>query len=469
MLFPGIAGKGFNCYGKGMEESWISHGLCSISASAKKKGYSVELVDLRCLKGWREYARLMKDKNPDVVGVTMMSVDYNPAMKSIKLLKQECPGAIVVVGGAHPSIMPEEMEKEKSIDCIITGEGEISFVALLEDIKNGREFPRLIKGLPVQSLDELAFSDRQLFKNLEYPLPVEGFKSPFITVIAGRGCKYNCNFCQPAERMIFGAKVRRRSPANVIEELLVLRKQYNFNSVMFHDDCITEDKAWVTEFCRLYKENNFTQPFACQSRADIICSNENMVKLMAQNGLKLMFIGFESGNQRVLNFLRKGVKVEDNYKAAEICRAYGIKIWANYMMGIPTETKEEVMDTVKMMRAIKPDFYSPAFYTPHPGSDLFKYCQEQGISLIRNHDGYRRNPTEAKIKGQDYDFLYQALKESMGVSSFLRNKLFLRIERKFYFFCFRYGVIRYIIGRIKNVFTKINLSLWHASGGGKKG
>jgi len=185
--------------------------------------------------------------------------------------------------------------------------------------------------------------------------------------------------------------------------------------MMIHDDCITEDRPWVVEFCRQYKENGFDQPFACQSRADIVCRNEEMVALMREAGLSLLFIGFESGNQRILNFLRKGTKVEDNYRAAEICRKYGIKIWANYMMGIPTETKEEVMDTVRMIRTIKPDYYSPAFFTPHPGSDLFLYCKERELSLIQNHDSYRRNATEGKIKGTDYDFLRKALWESMGI------------------------------------------------------
>lgn len=450
-MFPGISDIGFNSYGKGMDTSWISHGLCSISAYAKSKGYPVELADLRCLKSWNDFRRIMSKIRPDVLGVTMMSVDYNPAMRSIKIVKHISPQTITVVGGPHPSIEVKEIEKEKDIDYIITGEGEISFVELLEKVKKGISSARIIPGVVPTDLDDLPFADRELFKDHEYPLPIEGFKSPFVTVIAGRGCRFNCNFCQPAERIIFGTKVRRRSPGNVIQELVTLRERYQFKSVLFHDDCLTEDRPWVMEFCRLYKQNGFAQPFACQSRADIICSNEDMIALMADSGLKLMLIGFESGNQRVLNFLRKGIKVESNYKAAQICRQYKVKIWANYMLGIPTETKEEVMDTVRMIREVNPEHYSPAFYTPHPGSDLYTYCQERGLSLIRTHDSYRRNPAEAKIKGLDYDFLYQALKESIGVRLFWRNRILLRLERKLYFFCFRYRIIRYIINRLLNV------------------
>jgi radical SAM superfamily enzyme YgiQ (UPF0313 family) len=82
------------------------------------------------------------------------------------------------------------------------------------------------------------------------------------------------------------------------------------------------------------------------------------------------------------------------------------------MLGLPTETKEEVMETISMLKEIDPDYYSPAFYTPHPGSDLYDYCIENDLSLITSHDQYRRNPTEVKIKGQDYEFLSWALQES---------------------------------------------------------
>jgi len=185
------------------------------------------------------------------------------------------------------------------------------------------------------------------------------------------------------------------------------------------------------EFCKKYKEKGFTEPFACQSRADIICRNEDMVKELASAGLFMFLIGFESGNQRVLNFLRKGTKVEHNIKAAKICRKYDIKVWANYMMGIPTETKEEVKDTVNMIRKIAPDVHSPAFYTPHPGSDLFDYCEKNDLSLIKGHAGYRRNPTEPKIKGVDYDFLNKMVAVSMKQTPVIKiRKLYYKIKRK---------------------------------------
>jgi len=247
-----------------------------------------------------------------------------------------------------------------------------------------------------------------------------------VSLIAGRGCRYNCNFCQPAERRIFGNKVRRRSVANVIKELRELRDKYDFQSLMFHDDCLTEDRKWVTEFSKEYRKNKFNKPFVCQSRADIICKNEDMVHNMKKAGLAMFLIGFESGNDRILRFLRKGATVDMNYRAAKICKKHGIRIWANYMFGIPTETKAEAMDTVKMIRRMKPYRPSPAFFTPHPGSDLYDFCIKNDLSLMKSHTDYVRSPNSPKIKGIDYEFLREAVK--MSKERFLSVRLYRKLD-----------------------------------------
>ena len=421
LIYAGIAGYGFKSLGKGMEAGWINHGLAQLSACAKAEGFEVDLIDLRGLTGWDEFRAELELRRPDVTGLTMMSVDYNPVMRAIEIIKDVDPSIITVVGGPHPTLVLDEVEASTNIDYIVTHEAEITFPRLLAAIERDEPPQERVLVGERPDLDAIPFVDRDLFldewRKYGYDLDspevpfVPELPPPFLTIIAGRGCIYNCNFCQPAERIIFG-RFRQRSVPNVIEELKLLRDKYHFASFMFHDDTLTGDREWVKEFCRLYKAEGFTQPFFCQTRADIIVRHEDMVELMADTGCRGYFIGFESGNDRVLRFLRKGTTREMNLKAARICKKYGIKIWANYMLGIPTETKEEVMDTISMLKEIDPDYYSPAFYTPHPGSDLYDYCIEHGLSLITSHDQYRRNPTETKIKGQDYEFLRWALEES---------------------------------------------------------
>ena len=407
LVFAGITKTGFNNYGLDDESSWIHHGLCSISASLKKNGYLTELIDLRRLKGWEDFRDKIRATRPDVAGLTMMSLDYNNVMRCVDIIKEVNPKTVTLAGGIHPSVAPGDVLRNPNIDYVIKGEGEVSFVNLLREIEAGRPpQERLIPGISLE-LEQLPPADRDLFEQDEMPITPD-FPKPFVTLIVARGCAYNCNFCQPAERYAFGPRVRSRSVENVILELCELKKKFAFKSLMFHDDCLLQDIAWCRGFSREWVKLGSVVPFACQARADIICKKEDALSEMARAGLKLLLIGFESGSQRVLDFLNKGTTVKDNIEAARICRKHDIKIWANYMLGIPTETRAEVMATVRMLKKIQPDYYSAAYYTPHPGSKLYDYVKDRNLSLVSNYESFRRNPDQPKIKGVDYAFLRYA-------------------------------------------------------------
>jgi radical SAM superfamily enzyme YgiQ (UPF0313 family) len=420
LLYPAVSIDGFARALAKPKTGWIHHGLCYISASLKNAGHAVSLIDLRQLTGWAELSQAVKDAAPDIVGITMMSVDFDAAIRAARMIKDLNSRIKVIAGGAHPSLAGSELEKNPDIDYIFKGEAEVTLPLVLEDLLSGKIKTKIITG-EAPDLERLPFVDRTLFKILEAPI-VPFLKMPFVTAIAGRGCTYNCSFCQPAERRIFGPKVRRLSAERFVEELDITRKGSGLNSLMIHDDCLVEDAEWVSDFLRLYSAKRFRKSFVCQARADIIVKNKALFRKMKRHGLEMLLIGFESGNQRILNLLRKGTTVEQNYEAAEICKRLGIRIWANFMLGIPTETNEEAADTVKMIKRIKPYVPSPAFYTPHPGSDLFDFCVKNNLSLIEKHEDYKRNPEGRKVKGVDYAFLTKALAEIGKVPLSVRLK-----------------------------------------------
>ena len=418
LLYPGVILDGFAGAGRKPKTGWIHHGICSISAVLKKAGHEVSLIDLRQLSGWEELPGVIGSIKPAVVGITVMSLDFDAAVKSAKIIKQLDNNIKVVMGGAHPSLMESELIDNENVDYLFKGEAEETLPEVIEDIAAGRIKSKVIQGKS-PCLDEIPFIDRSIFNILEIPI-APFLRMPFVTAIAGRGCTYNCSFCQPAEKMIFGKTVRRISPEKFTDELKFTKNKTGLQSLMIHDDCLAEDERWIERFLSLSVKKKINKPFVCQARADIVVKKPQLFRSMKKCGLSMLLIGFESGNQRVLNFLRKGTTVAQNYKAAEICKKLGIRVWANYMLGIPTETNAEVIDTVKMIKKIKPYVPSPAFYTPHPGSDLFDYCEKHHLSLIKKHADYKRNPDAPKIKGVDYDFLNKALEETTKFSRGLR-------------------------------------------------
>jgi len=428
LVYPSIYSAGFNTGGAPVLFSQSHAGLATLSAVCKKEGFrDIKLIDLRAFAGWESVRSGLRAYAPDVIGITMMSPDFEYAMKFIDAAKEECPRAKIVAGGMHPTVMTEEVESNPKIDHIMTGEGETKFIELLRALDAAKPYPRLIKG-ELADVDKLPFIDRELFDFLE--LPYDFFlELPFATILAGRGCMYNCHFCSPAGKLMHGYRIRRRSVGNVIEELSYLKETYGIKSFQFWDDCFTEDPRWVDEFCAVYIRKKIGMPFVCQTRADIICKRPDMMRKLSRTGLKMASIGFESGSDRLLKFINKGTTVKMNIKAAAICKRAGVKIWAYHMYGLPTETREESLQTVKMIRKISPYRSSAAFFTPHPGSFLFDYCRKNDLSLIDHHDNFVRFPEEdkAKIKGIDYEHLRMCARASKEASFAVKARI--RIER----------------------------------------
>jgi len=410
--------EGFDTYDP-EDPSWINHGIGILSAYAKKQGHETSLIDFRKLSGWKEYPEIIKKENPDILAMTAMTVDYPTIVKAAKITKKIFPNLKIIVGGPHATLVSKDFEKIDEIDHIFIGEAEDSFPKFLLNLKKKKKIPKMIYGKSPQNLDKIPFVDRQLAGPYESPIH-SSFPKPFTTLISTRGCMYNCSFCQPAEKNLHGSKVKCRSVDNFLEEIDRLVKKYNIKSFLIHDDNFIQDQKLLNEFIEKYPKK-FNLPFACQGRADLIVRNEETLGKLKKIGLKLIMIGFESGNQRILNLLRKGVTVKQNFQAAQICKKYGILIWANYMFGIPTETKEEILDTVKMIRRINPDLYSPAIFTPTPGTDLYTFCVEKDILLIKNYEDYARGSLKAKIKGLNYKFILRSLEKSLPLKMRIRR------------------------------------------------
>src|SRR3972149_7795291 len=403
-----------------LDASWIRHGIGSISAYAKAKGHEIDLIDLRRMVkqtngqafiDWQDFDNKIRNSKSEVFGISILSANYDFAKECIRRIRKTKPKVDVVIGGIHPTVMREESEKLEA-DAIIEGEGETLFVDFLERRSTYRTNLDETDFHP--DLNSLPFVDRELFAPLR-ELPIGFLEEPFHTLIIGRGCPYVCSFCSPAETKLFGKKVRMRSVDNVLAELLELKQRYGLASFAIHDDAFSSFPRYVLEFVEKKLKVLPEATFYCQGRADQVVRRPELFKSLYRAGLRILSVGFESGSNRGLGFLKKPVAVEQNLEAARILNEIGIDIWANLMVGIPTETKAEVIETVQMAKKIKEiqprAILSWASYTPHPGSELYEYCKEHDLSLVKNSVDYRRyfEKDNPKIKGIDYQFLSWAI------------------------------------------------------------
>jgi len=404
LIYPALAQIGFNSFGRGTPTTnLMSLGLGLIGASIKKHtSWDVDLIDLRKVSGWDQFTNELIQKASDVVGIYVNTVNVDFAIHCAKIAHQN--KKIVIMGGPHATLSPQELIDTGFVNHIIVGEGEITIVDMLEKIEAGSEIDTIVQGEKIENLDDLPFTDRNLFDfkgRLKRTTGIFPFPQRYVGVIGSRGCSYNCAFCQPLERKIFGNKVRFRSVENIIQEIKHLKDQYQVNFVMFQDDLLTQWKDWVMDLCGEMKKVDIA--WGGLSRANTL--DEDIIKAMRDSKCKILQFGFESGSQKMLNFLKKGATVEQNITAAKLCRDHGILIFANYMMGIPTETGEDLEATYNMMKEMNAEIHSANYFSPIPGSNLYSYCEENDLIKAESYEMFARGAIDNKVQGIDYDRL----------------------------------------------------------------
>jgi anaerobic magnesium-protoporphyrin IX monomethyl ester cyclase len=428
LVNPALAYSGWNANfnNPSPDTVFIRLGIAYLAGALKARGHSVTLADLRMLSGWGEYRRLVEHVSPEFVGISIHSVEFTTAIEAARQAKSILTGVKTIAGGVHPTMFPEECVESGVFDYIMKGEGEVSLPLLVEDPSR---FPKIFWG-DTPDLDRIPFPDREVWPDFREriacePFGIKGYRFPLpmVEMINTRGCPYQCTFCcGPGEHQIYSrlttdgrrvTNIRGRSVPNVIAELVMLIEKYGIRSVMFHDDQFIVSPKWVDEFTEALHAHGIVKAglkWVTSSRADIICRNEKLIGKMADAGLDLLIVGFESFSPRILRWFKKGVTVEENFRAAEICRAHGVKVWANYILGIPTDTgwhKEDDLMTVEGVLRVKPVHYSPALYTPVPGSLLYPFYKGNDL-ILDDTSGERSSDRGAmipKVKGVDYEFL----------------------------------------------------------------
>ncbi len=368
-------------------------GIAYIASFLREKNIDVDIVDLDLE---RDKMDIISDyvltKNPDVVGISGLTIQMENVYKIAEAIKKASGKIIIVAGGAHPSSLPEQTLKEGKdcIDIVVVGEGELTLLDLARDmpwedipgiifIKNNQIHKNQYRN-PISDLNSMPFPARDLLKMERYRGWGPMKHPPSTHLIASRGCPFDCIFC--SEKAVFGRNHRRRDPERVVDEIEHLINEYGVKEISFYDDLFTLKKDWVISVCEKILQRGLKIDWKALSRVDTVDSD--MLKYMKKSGCWIVFYGFESGSQNILDTIQKKQTVEQNVHAAELAKKSGIEIFGFFMLGNAGETEETVIQTIKLARKIKPKYSQFTIVRPDPGSDLYnshmQEINEKGIS-----------------------------------------------------------------------------------------
>jgi|Deesub1362B_J571_1020462.scaffolds.fasta_scaffold00095_24 magnesium-protoporphyrin IX monomethyl ester (oxidative) cyclase len=324
------------------------------------------------------------------------------AHKVAKIIKELYPKAHIIFGGAHASAIPEIILKDESIDIVVIGEGEMTFLNIVDNVlmekdisevkgivfkKNGK----IIKTPPrefIQHLDILPFPARHLLPMHIYlndpRAHMYAVRSPRTSIITSRGCPFNCVFC--SIHSVWGRKWRARSPKNVADEIEFLVEKYRIRELAILDDNFTLDKKRVMRICNEIITRHIDIKWSTPNGIAFWTLDKEVLTMMKKSGYYRATFGIESGCKETLNFVRKPVNLNYARKVIKFCNDIGLWTHSTFVIGFPNETLDSINQTIEFAKKSGLDFATFYIATPYPGTDLYGIFKKNG--LIKNESLY---------------------------------------------------------------------------------
>lgn len=351
-------------------------GLCYLHACLRDAGFDSVLANF---SGWpdraiREQLAILK---PEIAGISQWTHNRHFSLDLARLIRATVPGCTVAMGGAHATFRYAEILSQGSpLDIVVLGEGEATMLDLAIRCVEGRSWydiagiafrygERISVNPPrpqLEDLDRLPFPARYL----EHSIGVDReLQSEFI--LSARGCPSACRFCSSPG--FWQRRVRFRSPANIVDEIMFIREKYGLMYFSLRDDTFTADRSRTIGFCRLLIERKADILWNCQSRVSAI--DEDLLVWMKRAGCECIQLGVESGSPRILKILGKSITPQQIERAAEMIKKAGINLSVYLISDVPGETRDDIRQTIDLVRRICPDdgYVSPLAY--YPGTRLF--------------------------------------------------------------------------------------------------
>ena len=361
-------------------------GILSIASALRQAGHRVTLTDLTFEKDLSVVDACVKEA--EVLGIGCSTPLFGKALDVLRRAQGLNPSLFAVAGGPHATQDPNDA-LSKGFQAVVLGEAEKSVVDLMASLDGSDRWKALpgvahwvggkvVETRPmsfIENLDEIPLPARDLIDQRRYLK-----RNGYVSLLNTRGCPFQCLYCKPMQDKLFGKKFRTRSPGHVVEEIAQAHRDYGARRVYFKDDTLLLcGQQWFEAFRREMDIRRLKVGWYCLGRVDQV--NESLLKTMKS-------CGAESGSQRILDFYQKGITPAQTREAFSLCHKHGIMTHAYIMLGAPSETVEDLEETLKLFREIRPYSYRAFVATPFPGNHLYEYARERGLSKVQSYEEY---------------------------------------------------------------------------------
>lgn len=378
---------------KGLSFSFdlIPIGLEYIASYIKDTVDQVNIVDMELEK--RKFQDIINIYNPDLIGISLSATEHNQGLHLAKIAKKN--NLPTVIGGYHPTSVPDIMLSHPQIDMVVRGEGEATMKELVETDnfqnvqglsykKNGRIIHNENRK-PIENLDALPFPARYL---RQYPYKSQDRVTDCDVLTMYRGCNGLCSFC--CEPSMSQGCLRTRSPENVMKEILEMSKFHGGKpvNVMFADPHFMGNPKQVDRLCDLMIEHDLDMEFCALVRADAMAAHPQIVKKMCQVGIRRFEMGIESPYVKDLKSTKKGVTTKVHVEAVKNIRENGGRAGGTFVIGLPDQTEEEIRTFPIYAKDIGLTGAAFGIATPFPGTDFYKETSEQGLIFETNWEAF---------------------------------------------------------------------------------
>ncbi|MDA8098727.1 MAG: radical SAM protein [Nitrospiraceae bacterium] len=362
-------------------------GLAYLAAVLEPR-HQVKILDGSVVPVTAEILRAeLRSFTPGIVGMSVITPTVYRALELCAVVKEAAPRVLTVLGGPHPTALPEELLENEAVDAVVIGEGEETFRELADlHAAAGnlascrgigfRKEGRILITEPrprITDLDAIPFPARHLLPLDRYrPSVLHYRRLPAFSVMCSRGCPYRCTFCSCAK--VFRGKVTLRSPGNVIAEIRMLKERYGAREILLWDDNLGLSRTWTETFCDLIKPLGLA--WSAWMRVD--SAEPDMLRRMAASGCWHVSYGVESGNQQVLDAIKKGFTLDQVRRAFRWTHEAGMEARGTFVFGLPKETRETMEETIRFAVEIDADYAQFQLLTPYPGTELWDTAKDFG-------------------------------------------------------------------------------------------